>query len=207
MEHKFEKSLPYNNEKGCPSGYHKRSAYASVKGKYIPPRCVRSQSPYKESTKELKRTATRKMKSRLQCPPGYIRREPYVRKYTTAIRRKGFTVKRKSGVSYKVYPTASAKFVESACIKDRGLEGKGTLKGIGPLRKGELKQFGYSVAIPKEQRHAALRKAVQKLGELSVYRKLDAVAKLSLRVAPEASKVFEDDRDWVRRTFGPLRAF
>lgn len=207
MEHEFKKSLPYNSERGCPSGYHKRSSYTSVKGLYVPARCVRSTTPYKQSSKEFKKSVTRKMKARMACPPGYIRREAYVRKYSSGVRKQGYTVKRKSGSTYKVYPTASSKLVDSTCIKDRGLPGKGTLKAIGPLRKGELTRFGYSTNNTREQRHDALRKAVKELGDLNIFRKLDAVAKLSVRVAPEKSKIFVEDRDWVRRTYAPLKAF
>ena len=45
------------------------------------------------------------------------------------------------------------------------------------------------------------------LGALSTYRKLDAVAKLSMRIAPDSSRIFAADRDWVEQKFGPLRAF
>ncbi len=208
MEHHFEKSVPYNSLKGCPSKYHKRSGYTSVKGKYVPPRCVRSTTPYEQTSKEFKRSATRKMKARMSCPSGYIRRDAYVRKYTSAVRKQGYTVKRKSGSTYKVYPTASSKMVDSKCIKDRGLPGKGvTAKAIGPLRKGELTRFGYSTELSLENRRAALKNAIKELGDLNVFRKLDAVAKLSLRVAPEKSKIFTEDRDWVRRTYAPLKAF
>ena len=45
------------------------------------------------------------------------------------------------------------------------------------------------------------QKAIKRYGALSVYRKLDAVAKLSLRTAPDASGIFVKDRDWVRQNF------
>jgi hypothetical protein len=47
-------------------------------------------------------------------------------------------------------------------------------------------------------RHEALVKAIKAYGPLETYRKLDAVAKLSKRVAPDASDIFAMDRDWVR---------
>ena len=217
--HHFEASLPYN--KGCPAGYHKRGEYTTSKGTYVPPRCVRSTSPYPESSKEFKRGVTRKMGARveraekkekntsLKCPKGYIARAPYVRKYTTAVRKLGYTVKRASGTTYRVKPKSDSFYVPATCIKDRGEEGKGVPggKAIGPLRKGELTKFGYSTKLPMEQRQAALKKAVANLGVLSVFRKLDAVAKLGVKVAPEAAAIFRKDRDWIRKTYSPMKAF
>ena len=70
-----------------------------------------------------------------------------------------------------------------------------------------MTKFGYSSKKSEEERHDALKKAVAELGPLSTYRKLDAVAKLGARIAPDASRIFAKDRDWVQRRFGPLRAF
>lgn len=217
--HHFEASLPYN--KGCPAGYHKRSEYTTSKGTYVPPRCVRSTSPYTETSKEFKRAVTRKMGARveraekkqknttLKCPQGYIARAPYVRRYKTAVRKLGYTVKKASGTTYRVKPKSESFYVPATCIKDRGEEGKGAPSGkaIGPLRKGELTKFGYSTRLPAEQRQEALKKAVANLGVLTVFRKLDAVAKLGVKVAPEAAEIFRKDRDWVRKTYSPMKAF
>jgi hypothetical protein len=48
-------------------------------------------------------------------------------------------------------------------------------------------------------RHKALEKAIAAYGLTSVYHKLDAVAKLSVHTAPDASAVFAKDREWVHR--------
>jgi hypothetical protein len=220
-EHKFEKSIPYNSTQGCPSGYHKRSEYRAASGKYVPPRCVKSTSPYEKSSKEFKRATLKKMKSRLdrapngtktndiKCPKGYILRASYARRYKTSVRQQGYTVKKASGTTYKVYPKNETLYVPAACVKDLGKPGKGVPegKGIGPMRKGEMTKFGYSSKKGEDARHEALVKAVEELGALGTYRKLDAVAKLSVRIAPDASRIFAADRDWVERKFGPLRAF
>lgn len=216
-EHKFEKSIPYNSTQGCPSGYHKRSEYTAASGKYVPPRCVRSTSPYEQSSKDFKRTTLKRMKARLdhrkeeeiKCPAGYIARASYARRYKTSVRQRGYTVKKASGTTYKVYPKNETLYVPAACVKDLGKPGKGVPEGqgIGPLRKGEMTKFGYSAKKGDESRHEALKKAVAALGPLGVYRKLDAVAKLSVRIAPDASRIFAKDRDWVEKRFGPLRAF
>jgi len=46
-----------------------------------------------------------------------------------------------------------------------------------------------------------LRKAIKEFGALGVFRKLDSVAKLSNYSAPKASRVFKEDRDWVRKNY------
>ena len=213
------KSRTYNSKVGCPSGYHKRSGYTVKKtGTYVAPRCIRSTTTKKMSSRQFKmsalstqkrRLATRKVSSREpNCPPGQIPRKAYVRKFSASTKQQGYTVRRKTGTIYRVYPKRSSTVVKASCIEDKGLPGKLTSgEGIGPLRKGELLKHGYVYRIPKERRHNALRHAVKEYGPLGVYRKLDAVAKLSLRTAPNVSKIFEKDRDWVKRAYGPLKAF
>ena len=135
------------------------------------------------------------------CPPGQIRRRGYTRKFKNSVKKTGYTVRR-GGKTYIVKPTKAETHVASTCIKDLGKPGKGTTgKPIGPLRTGDLIKYGYSYLIrPDSARHVSLKKAVKAYGALKVYHKLDAVAKLSVRVAPEASKIFAIDRDWVRAT-------
>jgi hypothetical protein len=205
----YNKSLPYYGK--CPLGYHKRKSYITVRGHRVSPRCVRSQTIYPESSDEFKRKTLRKMKNRLtgfthktlgltkKCPPGMILRAPYKRRFRNTVRRNGY-LKRVSGRTVRVHPKKNSTLVEATCIKDRGLPGKQVI-GIGPLRKGELIQFGYSFRLPKETRRNALKKAIKKFGPVGVYRKLDAVAKLSKRTVPDASNVFTDDRDWVRKEY------
>jgi hypothetical protein len=131
-----------------------------------------------------------------------------VRRFTSGVKATGYTVKRKNGTTYKVYPKKTSTYVKSACIKDLGRKGKAAPgQQIGPLRKGELKKYGYVYRLPSEKRHNALRKAVGAYGPLSVYRKLNAVAKLAVRTAPDASAAFKADRNWVQKTYGPLKAF
>lgn len=133
------------------------------------------------------------------CPKGYIRRKGYTRKFRNNVKRLGFTVRRKGKV-ITVHPKKNSTYVASACIRNRGLPGKGPREGegFGELRKGALLKFGYSYRLPDSQRHLALKRAVASYGATSVYRKLDAVAKLSVRTAPDASEIFSRDRDWVR---------
>jgi hypothetical protein len=136
------------------------------------------------------------------CPPGYIKRKGYTRRFRPNVKESGFTVRRKGKV-YTVRPKANSIYVDAACIKNRGLPGKGPKEGegIGKLRKGELIKYGYQYRLSDALRHSALKKAIKRYGALSVYRKLDAVAKLSLRTAPDAAKIFSLDRDWVNDNY------
>jgi hypothetical protein len=212
-EHKFLKSKPYSFLTGCPEGYHKRASYKSVKGRTVPTRCVRSTTTKSESSKEFKRKTVAKQTRRLSaakekllpsirslsrraCPPGMIERKEYARKYSTAILKKGFTTKKGKRFPHKINLT----HVGPACVKDLGLPGKGK-QSIGPLRKGELSKYGYSMRETEETRHRALRKSIEEYGALGVYRKLDAVAKLTERTIPDASKIYSKDRNWIKQSF------
>ena len=139
--------------------------------------------------------------TRRNCPPGQILRRGYVRRYSTAVKRRGITVKRKNGSMYHVKPTEKNMHVEARCIKNTGLPGKGPVgksTGIGPLKKGELAKHGYSFRESREKRRIALHAAILEYTAKAVYHKLDAIAKLTLRTIPAASKVYAEDRDWVR---------
>ena len=219
-EHQFEKSKPYSFLTGCPDGYHKRKSYKTKTGKKVPTRCVRSTTRKTESSAEFKKSVSAKQSRRLKklvpsirslsrkvCPPGMIERKEYARRYSTAILAQGFTRKTKAGKTSKVVPhKRSLTYVGPRCVKDVGLPGKG-VQSIGPLRKGELSKYGYSITEPEEKRHKALKKAIEEYGPLGVYRKLDAVSKLTVRTIPEASKKWAKDRDWVKEKYGPLKAF
>lgn len=136
--------------------------------------------------------------SRKACPPGMIERKSYVRKFSTAIREKGYTVKRASGATFRVYPKSTAAPVKSVCVKDTG---KQSSKKNGPRRKGELNKYGYSYKESEEKRHAALRRAVEVYGALGVYRKLDSTGKIAARILPKAAPIYENDRDWVKEKY------
>jgi ribosomal protein L28 len=136
------------------------------------------------------------------CPKGYIMRRGYTRKFRPNVKTSGFTVRRK-GTMYTVRPKANTIRVPPSCIKNRGLPGKGAInsEGIGKLRKGELIKYGYQYRLSDSLRQLALKRAIKHYGPLSVYRKLDAVAKLSIRTAPDATKIFARDRNWVKSNF------
>lgn len=177
------KSIPFNALHGCPPGYQKRTSYKNG-ALFNATRCI-------------------PVALAAHCPKGMIRRKGYTRRYSTGIRRRGYTVRRTTGTHYRVYPEKTHMIVKSSCIKDRGLPGKGPRegKGIGKLDKGKLSRYGYSYHDSVDKRHESLKKAINVYTALSVFHKLDAVAKYTIRTAPQASHIFAEDRDWVRSSF------
>jgi len=175
----MRKTLKLKNNK-CPPGYVKRKGYTRKNtGTHIKAACIRSTSPYMSRPQPHR-------KSRKVCPPGKAPRAAYTRHVTKA-----------NGSIQNIY-------VKSSCVK--GSVSRLPVNRIGPLRKGELKRFGYSYKVPESMRHSSLRAAIKQLGALDVYRKLDAVAKLSATVNPSSSRVFTADRDWIRSHY-VLKAF
>jgi len=132
-----------------------------------------------------------------------VERKAYKRKYSNSIRKRGFTVKR-SGTTYRVYPKEQPATVGAACVKDTG-KAVGAPKSIGPLRKGELTKYGYSFRLPTEKRHTALNKAIKVYGPLGVFRKLDAVYKLSEHKIPRVAEVFKSDRNWAYQKYKSIQ--
>lgn len=137
-----------------------------------------------------------------KCPHGYILRAPYTRKFKTSTKQSGYNIHRK-GKTFRVYPKSGKTVVKAACIKDRGLPGKGPRsgKGITLKRQGDLARYGYNAHKTQQERHIALKKAIEVYGSLSVFRKLDAIAKLTMRTAPEAHHIFKADRNWVQKNY------
>lgn len=74
---------------------------------------------------------------------------------------------------------------------------------IGPLRKGDLAEFGYKnvASMSENRRHLALAKAVRAYGALSLFRKLNAVYVYTRYTAPVSSAIFKLDRDWVKERY------
>lgn len=132
---------------------------------------------------------------RNRCPDGYTMRKGYTRRYKSAVKEAGFTVRRK-GTLYTVHPSKNNIIVGSTCVKKRSVSMR-----IGKLRKGDLIKYGYQYRLSDRLRHTALKKAVEVYGALNVYHKLDAVAKLSVTVAPDAHTIFVKDREWIRNNF------
>ena len=134
-----------------------------------------------------------------KCPPGQVLRAPYTRKYTNSVKRSGFNVKRGNKI-VRVYPKSSLVVVPASCIDDKLSSGTKPMR-IGPLKEGDLTKYGYSARIGPDERHRALKKAIIVYGALSVYHKLDAVMKLTIKTAPDAHKVFKSDIEWLRKNY------
>jgi len=71
--------------------------------------------------------------------------------------------------------------------------------GIGELKKGELN--GYHAKDSKTSRHRSLRRTVRRVGPLSAFRKLNALAVYTKNSAPTKSKTIKADRNWIKKTF------
>ena len=200
----------------CREGYIKRRSYTRKNGTHVKSACIRKTSKYTnrpyDPAERQKNRLGRILGTKKKCPPGEVSRSAYIRRFTNSVRKSGYTRKTKTGKEIKVFPTGESIFVPSSCIKDVGKAGKlaNNSQKIGPLRKGELRKFGYSYKLPEAERHKSLEKAIRDKGPLDTFRKLNAVAKLSSTAAPAASSVFSADRNWVRKMYsvnGSLKAF
>jgi hypothetical protein len=193
------KSVPRTASGTCPVGYHPRRSYRVRRtGTLVAGACVRA-TTQSGPRRDFLRSSRKRMTQRLRgirksrrgvtaCPPGQIVRDPYVR-----IR------------------LGKRQFVPAACITNVGNPGKGIptgAPGIGPLRKGDLKQFGYDnvTSMSEGRRHLALAAAVRKYGSLNIWRKLNAVFIYTKNTAPASSRVFKADRDWIKARYG-IKAF
>jgi len=165
----------------------RRRAYTRKNGVHVKSACV-----------------PRPSNGRRHCGPSEIIRSGYHRKISSRIRAQGYTRKLRNGRLIHVYPKiANNTYVPPTCVKNVGKSGKLSKRvpRIGPLRKGDLKKFGYSYKLPDDVRRKALTSAVEEYGALSTYRKLNAVAKLSGLSVPKAGQVFGADRNWVHNKY------
>lgn len=120
------------------------------------------------------------------CPSGTIRRKGYTRK----------TYKKRSGTVVK------GGRVPSSCIRDVGKPGKG--KRLFTLKKGGLRQYGYSTKDVQEKRHEALVRAMEK-GKMStglLWKRLNAIEVLNRNTNPKTAEKIKSDMDWLRAKYG-----
>lgn len=184
----------------CPKGYHPRVAYTVKRsGRRVGAACVRATTSASETRRNFLKRTRERMTRRLRafrktrrgptvCPAGKIVRDPYVR-----------------------VRLGQRQYVPAACVKDMGNPGKGIpsgAPGIGALRKGDLRRYGYTDVrhMSESRRHMALAAAVKVYGSLTVWRKLNAVYIYTKKTSPASSKVFKADRDWIKARFG-IKAF
>jgi hypothetical protein len=121
----------------------------------------------------------------IKPPKGYIVREGYKRK---AYVRSSYT--RSDGTKVKATKVSAAK-VPPTLIKDRGAPGKGPK--LIPLKNDPRHMDGYHFNQSEADRHAAIRKAVNKYGATWAIRHLNAVRNLQHRTNPaNAAKAVQD---------------
>jgi predicted RNA-binding protein len=153
---------------------------------------MKSYSRYSKSNKSRK---TRRI-----CPSGYRYRKPYVRSFKNTVRQKGYTVRKKTGVTYRIYPKVNHIDVKGQCVKRRSFMGK-EKEIFGKLSRGELIKHGYSYHLSDEFRHNALKRAINEYNASKVFYKLDTIAKISKNVSHKAYSIFIKDRNWVKNNY------
>jgi hypothetical protein len=222
---RFNKSKYYNPFLGCPKGYRKQEGYTrKTNGKRVPTRCVHEKKKHHKATQRkmkgggLFNTLRTKLRSS-RCPKGYVYRKAYTRRFHTKTRVKGYTVTRKDGTSYKIYPKQKTATVKSSCIREKGPESRSRTRRLQPrrspatspvtatteeckkLKRGEMFRYNYQYRLPAPTRHLAVKKAVGDLGPLRVYKKLMLASKCAVGVKPAAAKVFTEDAEHVANTY------
>lgn len=130
------------------------------------------------------------------CPPGMEKRKGYVRRSF---------IRNSTGT-----PVKGTK-VPATCVPDRGAKGrawklKNKTLGIGALKKGELKIFGYSSKKSEAVRHTSIRKAADSYGALPVERKLNALAVYNSKRSPILSNIFKQDSLYAAKLYKKTKA-
>ena len=180
--------------KTCKKGTSRRRSYTRKNGVRVTSACVSN-------------TAKVHRRSSIRCPPGLVARTSYVRRLTSRVKQAGYLRRTPSGRVITVHPKKKSIAVPAGCVPAHGHVVQAQVRPqtqprpqvrIGPLKKGELRKYGYSYKNPEQIRHIALAKAISVAGRSTVYHRLNAVAKLAVSKAPEASKIFAADRNWVR---------
>jgi hypothetical protein len=198
-------SVQYNPFTGCPKGYKKRGAYThKSSGRRISALCISKKGSHKlPASRSLSRPRAADAAAAVAqktCPTGYVLRKGYVRKFRQSIRRKGYSVHRKNGRTYRIFPKTSNEVeVKAACVK---VTEQADAAAAADLKRGQLRKHGYQYRLSDEFRRAALKKAVQEYTPTGVYKILNTATKLARKEKPLAAKIFEADRDWLRSEYG-----
>ena len=182
--------------KDCPPGFKRRNRFTNKKGHEHPSICVKPTG----FTPKLKNSSSSRRLNRTECPPGKVLRKGYVRRFKSSIMKKGYTVKRHSGKEYHIKPGKSSVHVKASCVKQNP-KAPAFNKIISYLKKGELAKHGYVYLKNTEERHLALKKAVEEFGPLNVYNKLKIVMNLSRYKIPEAASIFSEDSEWLKNNY------
>ena len=166
--------------KKCSKGQILRNGYITKTQKKVPSSCIIAQSAdSKKTSKKLSRYLKNKnkmhekvaklFKNSKKCSNGQIKRDGYSKKSY------------KSHSKYGKIINIKGYIVPPSCINSvTGKSKKGT-KLITIMDKDVLGKFGYHNIknLNQSERHNALRKAIEKINPLSVYRRIIALATLN----------------------------
>lgn len=187
--------------KRCSKGQILREGYKTKTGKNVKSSCIKAQSATgKKTSKILKKYIEKKKskqkqsrqkfpkESKMKCGKGEIKREGY---YT-----KSHTSHSKSGKEINV----KGHWVAPGCISSvLGRSTKGP-KLITLMEKDVLKPFGYKDvnSMSKSSRQKALKKAIQVIKPLSIYRRIIAIATLNKNKDAKLYKILREDASWIK---------
>ncbi len=222
---RFKEAKYYNPFLGCPKGYRKQEGYTrKTNGRRIPTRCVHVSGSQEKKPRPQKGGGifnTLKSLTAKRCPRGYVYRKAYTRRFHTKTRVKGYTVTRKDGTRYKIYPKQKTAVVKAACVREKSEEARirtrrrrttaspatpatpsaTTSAECRKLKRGEMSRYNYQYRLPASTRRLAVKKAVADMGPLRTYKKLKLASKCAAGVKPAAAKVFAGDAKYIADTY------
>ena len=70
------------------------------------------------------------------------------------------------------------------------------------LRRGELEKYGYAMHLPKEERIAALKRAIAVHGPTQVFREVNLLQVWHKKNNPELEHIAEEDKQWIAKQYG-----
>ena len=136
-----------------------------------------------------------------KCPRGQILRKGYTRKIRNKIHIKPGCIESQSAIGLKRSEKNKPilKKMRERCTKrNKKYNTSHKCNVIFHLEKGTLSKFGYAMKKSEESRHKALKKAIQSVKPLSIYRRLNALYVLNKNKHPENAKIFKDDAEWLK---------
>ena len=198
---KLSNKLSKKSSKKCSKGEILREGYKTKTGKKVSSGCIKAQSATgKKTSKELKKYIEKKESKQKQarqkfpkeasskCGPDQIKREGY---YT-----KSHLSHSKTGEEINV----KGHWVAPGCINSvLGRSTKGS-KLITLMEKDVLKPFGYKNidSMTKTDRQKALKKAINSIKPLSIYRRIIAIATLNKNKDVKLYKILREDAKWIK---------
>ena len=114
---------------------------------------------------------------KMQIPRGYVWR-------------KGHTRTLKNGETIRI----KGKIVKSSSKKVK----------IGPVMKGTLTQYGYSMSLPATERRIALKKAIKNIGSTPVLRKVNLISIWNKNKNPKLAAKAKADVKWIQKNYPSL---